>query len=264
MRTHGGLPARLAARPGAPIVAQLLPKPRSTSDGAWPPSSPAVRPPGAQTMAAALLQLALKPQPGSSRSWSRPWSLPWPPFPGRSGSSARRLPRARPPTSLLGPCSSACSSSSTPSSSLSAPWSSHRRPSVGPPLAARGARSPWLMCPTPSALVSRSGWFRRLPQARHAGPTAAIPCLVMVPSRRAPGSALLAPVLSLSSLWSLSTMVLCILLRSRSSDPALTPAATSPSFLSSRVPLFRVLGHQRSKAVTTSPVYRVMLRSSIG
>lgn len=189
-------------------MAQLLPKPRSTSDGAWPPSSPAVRPPGAQTMAAALLQLALKPQPGSSRSWPRPWSLPWRPFPGRSGSSARRLPRARPPTSLLGPCSSACSSSSTPSSSLSAPWSSHRRPSVGPPLAARGARSPWLMCPTPSALVSRSGWFRRLPRARHAGPTAAIPCsvlcLVMVPSRRAPGSALFAPVPSLSSLllWS--------------------------------------------------------------
>uniref|UniRef100_A0A804ULK7 Uncharacterized protein n=1 Tax=Zea mays TaxID=4577 RepID=A0A804ULK7_MAIZE len=48
-------------------------------------------------------------------------------------------------------------------------------------------------------------------------------------------------------------MLLCILLLSRPPDPALTPAATLPSFLSSRVPLFRVLGHQRSAAVTTSP-----------
>jgi hypothetical protein len=95
---------------------------------------------------------------------------------------------ARPISSRL------ASSSSTSSSSLSAPWSS-RRPSVGPPLATCGARSPWFMCPTPLALVSRSGWFRHLPRARHAGPTAAIPCsvpcLVMVPSCRAPSLALL-------------------------------------------------------------------------
>jgi hypothetical protein len=64
---------------------------------------------------------------------------------------------------------------------------------------------------------------------------------------------LLAPVPSLSSPWRLSAMLLCILLLSRPPNPALTPAATSPSFLSSRVSLFRVLGHQRSAAVTTSP-----------
>jgi hypothetical protein len=59
-------------------------------------------------------------------------------------------------------------------------------------------------------------------------------------------------------------MVLCISLLSMPLDPALTPATTSPSFPTSQVPSFRVLCHQRSPAVTTSPVHRVMLRSSIG